>query len=221
MLPPERRATDGRTAQAPSQGERPVFLARKNNFNHAEGDTLTYQVTNTAKDELLYTYTISIDTVLPDGQLEANGGRMQLDAQGRLKRQQAEGNESTFDPAQALWWSRANTGESREVNFRETYVRADRRGTIEWRGNALVGAARQVETLAGVFSVLSIVTKGTAVDTPAGGRAQRTQFARTVWYAPELGMPVAIDIEDKDEAGRVLRRERVELTQVQQSRTLN
>ena len=221
VLPPERRVTDGRTAQAPSQGERPVFQARKNSFDHAEGDTLTYQVTNTVKDELLHTYTISVDAVLPDGQLEANGGRMQLDAQGRLKRQQAEGNESTFDPAQTLWWARASTGENREVSFRETYVRAERRGTIEWRGNALVGAARQVETLAGVFSVLPIVIKGTALDTPAGGRAQRMQFARTVWYAPKLGMPVAIDVEDKDEAGRVLRRERIELTQVQQSRSLN
>jgi hypothetical protein len=34
-------------------------------------------------------------------------------------------------------------------------------------------------------------------------------------------VPVAIDIEDNDAAGRPLKRERIELTHAQQSRTIN
>ena len=44
VAPPDadRRATDGRTAQAPGRGERPVYQARISSFGHAEGDILTY-----------------------------------------------------------------------------------------------------------------------------------------------------------------------------------
>jgi hypothetical protein len=92
---------------------------------------------------------------------------------------------------------------------------------IDWRGTAQVGSQRQIETQAGDFDVLPIKTSGTAVDTPAGGMPRRLQFTRTVWFAPKLGVPVAMDIEDNDETGKPLRRERIELTHAQQQRTAN
>ena len=218
-----RPATDGRTAQAPGGGERPVFKARANSFGHAEGDTLSYQVTDTRKDEVLHSYVVSIDVVQPDGQLGANGGQMLLDAQGRLKSERdANGAQSQFEPAQDLWWANPKSGESRAVVFRETYVRADKtRGHIDWRGSVQVGSQRLLETAAGEFDVLPIKTSGQATDTPAQGKPAGWRFTRTVWFAPKLGMPAAIDVEDVDAAGRVLRRERIELMHAQQARTLN
>ena len=223
----DRRNTDGRTAQAPGQGERPVYQARINSFGHAEGDILTYQLSDTRKDEVLLSYTVAIDEVRADGHLVANGGQTLLDPQGRLKSQRpdpkgGDGAQSSFEPAQELWWARPQAGENRAVAFRESYVRADKtRGEVEWRGNAQVGSQRQLETAAGDFDVLPIKTTGLGTDTPSGGQAVKLQFSRTVWFAPKLGMPVAIDIEDNDEAGRPLRRERVELTHAQQARTAN
>ena len=225
--PPDapRRDTDGRTAQAPGQGERPVFQARSNSHGHAEGDILTYQVSDTRKDEVLRSYTLAIDQVRADGDLVANGGQVLLDPQGRLLSQRdggGDGPQSLFEPAQELWWARAQAGESRPVAFRETYVRADKkRGHIDWRGTAQVGSQRVLETQAGEFDVLPIRTTGQATDTPSGGKPVALQFTRTVWYSPKLGMPVAVDIEDSDAAGRALRRERVELTHAQQARTAN
>lgn len=219
----DRRATDGRTAPAPGRGERPVYQARISSYGHAEGDILTYQLTDTRKDELLLSYTVLIDEVRPDGQMQANGGKLQLDAQGRIKSQRvADGPEATFEPAQETWWARPQAGESRALAFKENYVRADKqRGQIDWRGSSQVGSLRQMETAAGDFEVMPIKSTGQAIDTPVNGPVSKLQFVRTVWYAPKLGMPVVIEIEDNDEAGKPLRRERVELTHAQQARTAN
>lgn len=218
-----RPSTDGRTAQAPGQGERPVYQARINSFGHAEGDVLSYQLTDTRRDEVLQTYTLSIDQVTPDGQLSANGGAFKMDPEGRLRAQKSEdGSTVRYEPSQDWWWARPQVGESRSVGHKETYARADnKRGVIDWRGTAQVGSQRQIETQAGDFDVLPIKTTGTGVDTPEGGTPRQLQFTRTVWFAPKLGVPVAMDIEDNDETGKPLRRERIELTHAQQQRTAN
>ena len=215
--------TDGRTAQAPGQGERPVYQARINSFGHAEGDVLSYQLTDTRKDEVLQTYTLSIDQVTPDGQLSANSGDFKMDPEGRLRAQKSEdGSTVRYEPAQDWWWARPQVGETRSVGHKETYARADNsRGVIDWSGTAQVGSQRQIETQAGDFDVLPIKTTGSGVQTPEGGAPRKLQFTRTVWFAPKLGVPVAIDIEDNDEAGKPVRRERIELTHAQQQRTAN
>jgi len=217
---PERRpSTDGRTAQAPGRGERPVFQARSNSFGHAEGDTFSYQLLDTRKDEVLASYTLAIEEVRADGLLLANGGQWQLDPEGRILLQRAEdGTQSRFEPVQALWWARPQPGESRAVAFKETQLLPDKRQQlIEWRGTAQVGSLRVMETAAGEFEVLPIKTTGQRSQAPAGGGS----FTRTVYYAPKLGVPVAIEIEDNDASGRPLRRERIELTHAQQARTAN
>ncbi len=220
----ERRpSTDGRTAQAPGQGERPVYQVRANSFGHAEGDTFSYQLSDTRKDEVLGNYTLSIEEVAADGQLSLNGGQWLMDPQGRLKRQRAaDGTQSSYEPAQETWWARPQPGESRNVAFKETLLRADRSQLqIEWKGTSQVGSLRVLETPAGDFEVLPIKTTGQSLQTAAGGAVTVGQFTRTVYYAPKLGVPVAIDIADNDATGRPLKRERLELTHAQQARTVN
>ena len=57
--------------------------------------------------------------------------------------------------------------------------------------------------------------------TPEGKPARTLTFSRVVYFAPKLGVPVAVEIEESDAGGRAIRRERIELTHAQQSRTLN
>ena len=214
---------DGRTTAAPGQGERPFFQARRNPFDHAEGDTLSYHLVDTRKDEVMSSYTVAIDEVKADGHLSANGGQWQLDPQGRIKQLRLEdGTQITFEPAQELWWAKPQAGESRPVAFKETRTQANKpQVQISWRGNAQVGTLRVMETPAGEFEVLPIKTTGQSSLTRAGAPGSNGQFTRTVFYAPKLGMPVAIEIEDNDVSGRSLRRERMELTHAQQARTVN
>lgn len=220
---PATQAIDGRTERAPGQGERPVYQTRANSYGHAEGDVLSYERLDTRKDEVLASYVIAIDKVEASGALQANGGLWQLDPEGRPVSVKAEdGAETRFEPAEAWWWARPKAGESRAVQFSESYRRADKaQGRIAWRGQAQVGSPRVLEVQAGEFEVLPIRVTGQGTDTPDGKPARQLLFTRVVYFAPKLGVPVAIDIEDNDAGGRPLKRERVELTHAQQSRTIN
>lgn len=220
---PAAKPTDGRTERAPGQGERPVYLTRANSFGHAEGDVLSYERVDTRKDEVLASYVIAIDKIGDTGTLQANGGLWQLDPEGRPVRVKSEdGAETRFEPAESWWWARPRAGESRAVQFTENYLRADKaKGQIAWRGQAQVGNPRVLEVQAGEFEVLPIRVTGQGTETPDGKPARQLLFTRVVWFAPKLGVPVAIDIEDNDAGGRPLKRERIELTHAQQSRTVN
>ena len=220
---PAAKPTDGRTERAPGQGERPVYQTRANSFGHAEGDVLSYERVDTRKDEVLASYVIAIDKIDDAGTLQANAGLWLLDAEGRPMRVKGEdGAETRFEPAEAWWWARPRPGEARAVQFSEHYERADKaRGQISWKGQAQVGNARMLEVQAGEYEVLPIRVTGQGTDTPEGKPARALLFTRVVYFAPKLGVPVAIDIEDNDAGGRPLKRERIELTHAQQSRTLN
>lgn len=211
---------DGRTARNASGGERPVYAPRTNSFGYAEGDTFTYQVTDTWKGEVMGSYTTAIEEVLGDGQMLANGAQMAMDAQGRITRQQGpDGTLSTYEPSQALWWSNPKRGESRDVLFKETFQRADATtGHTEWKGSTSVGRPRKIDTLAGPYEALPIESSGWYYESLDGGAKTSGKWSRTVWYSPKLGHPVAIDIEDADRLGKLLRRERVELMHAQTSR---
>jgi hypothetical protein len=217
------KPVDGRTERAPGQGERPVYQTRANSYGHAEGDVLSYERVDTRKDEVLASYVIAIEKIVDNGALQANGGLWQLDPEGRPVGVKSEdGAETRFEPAEAWWWARPRAGEARAVQFVENYLRADKsKGRISWRGQAQVGSARVLEVQAGEFEVLPIRVTGQGTDTPEGKPPVQMTFTRVVHFAPKLGVPVAIDIEDNDANGRPLKRERIELTHAQQSRTIN
>ncbi len=211
---------DGRTASNSAGGERPVYTPRTNSYGYAEGDTFTYQVTDTWKGEVTGSYTTAIEEVLGDGKLLANGAQLQMDAQGRITKQHGlDGTVSTFEPSQDLWWSNPKRGESRDVLFKETFQRADAsRGTTEWKGSTSVGRPRTIDTPAGPYEALPIESSGWYYEALDGGAKTSGKWTRTVWYSPKLGHPVAIDIQDADRVGKLLRRERVELMHAQTSR---
>lgn len=214
------RAADHRTQRMPEGGERPRFVPRVNNFGHAEGDTYTYQTIDTWKDELLDSHTTAIDEVMGDGELMANGQTVQMDPQGRLKSlRSGDGSVTRWVPHQDLWWARPQAGESRALQFTETIERPGApRSEVRWSGTARVGAARRLQTPAGEFEALPIASSGWTTEALPGGATSSHRFKRTVWYAPRLGQPVRIDIEDADATGQLLRRERVELMHAQQAR---
>ncbi len=214
------QATDGRTTRNPEGGERPVYTPRSNSFGYAEGDTFSYQVTDTWKGEVTSRYTTAIEEVLDNGQMLANGHQVALDAQGRLKSlRQLDGSLQRFEPHQDLWWSKPTPGQSRDVDFKEIFERADNtRGQTQFKGSSSVGRLQKIETPAGEFDALPIETSGWYHETLSNGASTSGKFERTVWYSPQLGHPVAIDIKDVDRLGKLLKRERVELTHAQQVR---
>ncbi|MDP2006556.1 MAG: hypothetical protein Q8K45_12840 [Rubrivivax sp.] len=214
------RAPDGRTQSTAEGGERPVFTPRTNPYGHAQGDTTTWQITDKWKGEVVSEYTTAIEEVLDDGRLLANGQQVQLDAQGRVTRHpNAEGGVSQFEPAQALWWAKPTAGERRTVKYLEKFSRADgAAGQTEWKGSARVGHLRKIETPAGEFEVLPVESSGWWHETLANGIHTSGQWSRTAYYAPKLGHPVAIDIEDLDNLGKRLRIERIELRHAQTAR---
>ncbi|MBX3599067.1 MAG: hypothetical protein KF863_00485 [Rubrivivax sp.] len=158
--------------------------------------------------------------MLGDDQLLANGQQLQLDAQGRVRRQQLpDGTVREFEPAEALWWADAQPGQRRAVRFRETLRRGDQVvARAQWEGSAGVGRLQPVQTPAGTFEALPVESSGWTTRTASGSATENIAFSRTVWFAPALGQPVAIDIVDRDRNGRLLRQERIELTHVQSVR---
>ncbi len=213
-------AADGRTVRNAGGGERPIYNPRSNSHGYAEGDTFTYRVTDTWKGEVTGRYTTAIEEVLENGQMLANGQQVALDAQGRLKMLRgADGSLQQFEPYQDLWWSKPTAGQRRDVNFKEIFERADKsRGETQFKGSSSVGRLQKVETPAGEFEALPIETTGWYEEVLANGTRSGGQFERTVWYSPQLGHPVAIDIKDVDRLGKLLKRERVELMHAQQTR---
>lgn len=193
---------------------------KTNPFGYTEGDTFTYRVIDVWKDRVQGTLVHAIEEVMPDGELLGSDSRLQFDAQGRLKSfEGADGTRSEFQPAQELWWSTPKRGESRDVAFREFFARADAtRGEIEWKGSMSVGRPRRLALPAGEFEVLPIEGSGWYYRRLAGGELDSGQWSRTVWYSTKLGHPVAIDIEDADRLGRLMKRERIELVHQQTAR---
>ncbi len=212
--------TDGRTLRAPQGGERPFYQPRTNRHGHAEGDTYTYRVVDTWRGETAGQQTLAVEEVLHDGTMLANGQQWQLDEQGRTVRWRDDaGNESRFEPVQALWWMAPQRGQEQALRFVETYRRADgRSGRIEWSGSAEVGRPRRIETPAGPFDALPIEAEGWKHEQPAGGEPQRVRFSQVTWFAPRLGRPVLVEIVERDAGSRLLRRERIELLHAQTAR---
>jgi len=217
-------APDTRTRSAGERGERPVFEPRRNAFGHAEGDTLSFRVIDRLKSdegEERGLEIVAVEAITAAGGLSANGAALLLDAQGRITRQpRRDGGTSTFSPALEIWWAAPARGQVRPVAFAEsiegpgggTRVRAD------WVGSAEVGAPRLLELPAGSFEVLPITSRGTVSEAQASGARVQRKWSRTAWYAPKLGQPVAIDSEDFDPDGKLLKRERIELVHAQTAR---
>ena len=116
-----------------------------------------------------------------------------------------------------MWWAAPQSGQRRELAFSETIERSDgTRVLAQWSGSSEVGALRTLDLPAGRFEVLPVTSRGFVVETNApGAAAAKRAFTRTAWFAPRLGQPVAIDIEDSDADGKLLRRERIELVHAQ------
>lgn len=219
---PTAAAPDGRTVRAGERGERPLYTPRTNAFGYAEGDTFAYRVVDTWKGEVSGGFTHAVEEVLEDGRMLGNGGQLALDAEGRLRHvERSDGSRSDFEPHEDSWWAAPRRGEQRDVQYIETFRRADGvRGSTEWSGSASVGRARRIETPAGAFDALPIESDGWWTERIGNGLRTQGKWSRTVWYAPSLGHPVAIELQLNDPRGRLLHRERAELTHAQTSRTV-
>lgn len=194
-----------------------------NPFGYAAGDSFTYRRIDQWKGEVVGRLVLVIRQLMPDGEMEAEGsqGAQTLDAQGRTRSRSGPEGRSEFQPVEEFWWSRPQRGQSRDVEFKEFFQRTDGRGERRWSGEVEVGRRTQIETPAGRFDVLPMEGEGWYHEILQPGNLRRSvMWERTVWYSPELGHPVAIDIVERDASSRLLRKERLELLQAQTSRTV-
>ena len=70
----------------------------------------------------------------------------------------------------------------------------------------------------GEFEVLPVESSGWWYEKLVNGGYSSGQWSRTAYYAPKLGHPVAIEFENADHLGRLLKRERIDLLHAQTAR---
>jgi hypothetical protein len=201
-----------------------VALPQLNPHGYAVGDSFTYRHTDDRTGRALGMLTQVIRQLTSDDEMQAstNDGLQVLDGHGRTRSRSGPSGQISFAPVEQFWWARPQPGESRDVDFSETFDQAGKRGQRHWTGEVEVGDPTLLDTPAGRFRVLPMEGSGWYVQTDAGGRPQgAVKWERTVWYSTDLGHPVAIDMVERDGHRQWLRRERLELMQAQTSRTVS
>lgn len=194
-----------------------------NPYGYAAGDSFTYRRVDQWKGESVGLVMQVIDALQTAGELSGREGddTVTFDAQGRVRSRSGPGGSATFTPAESFWWSGPKVGESRDIAFDEEFESRDGRGKRRWEGEVEVGRPTRLTTSAGTFDVLPMEGEGWVREWRMPQRTRRdVQWERTVWYSPELGHPVAIDIVERDAANRLLRKERLELVHLQTSRSV-
>lgn len=210
------------TPPAPAAPPAPSMPALNPN-GYAAGDSFTYRRVDEWKGETIGLLMQVIQAVQANGDLDAQEGEdlVTLDAEGRVRSRVGPGGRSTFVPSEEFYWPRPKAGSSRDVDFKETFERSDARGERHWTGEVEVGRPTRLETAAGRFDVLPMEGEGWYREWSLPQRTRRdVQWERTVWYSPDLGHPVAIDIVERDAANHLLRKERIELVHAQTSRSV-
>ncbi|RVT51690.1 caspase family protein [Rubrivivax albus] len=214
--PPSTPAPGPRTPAAPAA---PVL----NPYGYAAGDSFTYRRIDEWKGESVGLVMQVIETLQTAGDLAAREGddAQTLDPQGRVRSRSGPAGSATFTPVEEFWWAKPKAGESRDVAFNEVFENRDGRGERRWEGEVEVGKPTRLTTSAGTFDVLPMEGSGWVREWRTPQRTRRDiKWWRTVWYSPELGHPVAIDILERDAGSRMLRKERLELVHMNTSRSV-
>ncbi len=217
------RPTTAPATPAPPRAPAAPVPPPMNPYGYAAGDQFTYRRIDTWKGEAVGLVTQVVRQLQPDGSMDAGEGEdvQALDPQGRVRSRSGPGGRSQFSPVETFWWARPRAGERRDVEFTETFETPDGRGERRWEGEVEVGEPTRIDTEAGRFEVLPMEGEGWVREWRMPQRTRRdVRWWRTVWYSPELGHPVAVDIVERDASTRLLRRERLELVRLQTSRSV-
>jgi len=199
---------DEDTARRPTQ-------PRRSEGGLAEGDRWRYAVRDLMRDEFVGQYLWRIDRIEPDGGLWIGDGAVQADGRGQLRvvNEVRTGSWATWSPGvPAAEVAASGNRARRDIETRYQSRTAD--GIItraEFSGSVRVGASERITTEAGSFDAVR-------VEVDLRGRAERSNGTRpyltwrhTYWYAPKVGMPVAVLFDERAD-GQIERRVRHELT---------
>jgi hypothetical protein len=188
---------------------------RRSEGGLAEGDRWRYAVRDLMRDELVGQFLWRIDRIESDGGLWIGDGAVQADGRGQLRvvNEVRTGSWATWSPGlPAAEVAASGNRARRSIETRYQSRTAD--GIItraEFSGSLRVGPSERVTTEAGSFDAVR-------VDIDLRGRAERSNGTRpyltwrhTYWYAPKVGMPVAVQFDERAD-GQIERRIRHELT---------
>ncbi|MEK8050514.1 caspase family protein [Ideonella sp. DXS22W] len=215
----QRQRTAELLAQLAPPVAAPVPPSQRNAFGFAAGDQWRYRVIDRLKGgDITQTYRRRIERVLPDGQLQ--DGKLLMTAAGSVvASEHGNGDRETWPEPLELFGALPRAGQSRELRAVRELREAG--GTVHrsvFSGSLQVAGRETVRTPAGDFEALRVdVSLRGDTSRSDGGRSYLLFWKRTYWFAPELGLPVAIDYEHRSDS-TLTSRTRHELVSVDTAR---
>lgn len=188
---------------------------RRSEGGLTEGDRWRYAVRDLMRDEFVGQFLWRIDRLEPDGGLWIGDGAVQADGRGQLRvvSDVRTGSWATWSPGVPAAEVAASGNRARR-DIETRYQSRTPDGIVtraEFTGSVRVGASERITTEAGSFDAVR-------VEVDLRGRAERSNGTRpyltwrhTYWYAPKVGMPVAVQFDERAD-GQIERRVRHELT---------
>jgi Caspase domain len=200
-------------ASTPAHKPRPIPASNKAGFT--VGDRWRFQVVDKFKNEVVRNYTLSVEKLLPNGDMSWNSGKIVTSPEGNFRRDvNATFSLQDYSPQEEMIPKELRAGYKEDVKFTRTVVRtADNvHFTQEWKGRLTVKGKEKVKTPAGEFEAWRIErdTNFNAVQTNGNSRWYGHNLT-TSWFVPELHYFVVREYEHRAGAG-VAERERHELT---------
>lgn len=215
----QRQRTDELLAQLAPPAPAVVPPSQRNAFGFAAGDQWRYRVIDRLKGgDITQTYRRRVDRVRPDGLLLE--GKLVMSASAIVQfYENANGEREHWIEPLELFDPEPRPGLTRELRALREYREPS--GTVHrsaFGGTLQVTGREVVRTPAGEFDTLRIevTLKGDTTRSDAG-RPYLLYWKRTYWFAPELGLPVAIDFEHRSDTA-LTARARHELVSVDTAR---
>jgi hypothetical protein len=179
------------------------------------GDRWSMRVIDRWNGEVLRHYTLGITKVDASGNRITAAGSV-YDALMRPSRlvSRDSGETVTYSSPPLRWWDDMKPGQERRQELRITVSQAGggllRETFVHARMR--VAAIEAVEVPAGRYEAFRVEMTGTQRVERPGQADTHEAWTQTYWYVPELRYYAASELEVRDRAGALVRREREELT---------
>lgn len=179
------------------------------------GDRWSMRVIDRWNGEVLRHYTLGIARVDAEGNRITAAGSV-YDALMRPSRiVNRDGGETfTYSSPPLRWWDDMRPGQERRQELQITVARTDGELLREHfvRARVRVNGIETVEVPAGRYEAFRVETTATLRVQRPGQADSHEAWTHTFWYVPELRYYAASELEVRDRAGALVRREREELT---------
>jgi uncharacterized caspase-like protein len=186
---------------------------KSNAFGIAEGDRYEFRTFDRFRNEYEAAPTVwRVDRIKADGSASVNDGSVELDPRGQLVRQVHPVSKAWFEWSPPLPIAEAAHASAIARLDIETQFRSGAAGqagtTIRFKGTVERGDIEQIATPAGTFLARRVDVTLRATGAGSGSYYRRLTF----WYAQNIALPVAREIEERVGGNKLDKSLRTELT---------